>query len=111
MAVTQLYTARLRYLIQAEGSIDGNGDFVNGEDTWSDDIECEAVPSGTPDEKVFEDGKVRRYDFTVYTHPSERDFTIGERVLLTRYGQEYSERVCGFMRYQHQCIIWIGRWG
>lgn len=109
MAVVKLYEASVSRYVQSESTQSENGDMVEGEGSWSDATECEAVPSsGEAAEMTFDDGVTRRYSFTLYLHPNCDTFLIGDRVRLTRMGKKYALEVKGFIRYQHQAKVWVG---
>ena len=109
MAVLNKNPHRLQYLVSTiSGYDDDNGDYHLGEEHWEGDIPCDAVPSGKAEEKVFEDGVLRIYSYTVYLPYNCRTFTIGDRVKISLLGGiEREFNVKGFHRYQLQCKIWV----
>lgn len=108
MAVLIRNPYRLQYLVSVSGYEDQNGDYHPGEDHWEGDIPCDAVPAGKAEERVFEDGAVKSYSYTVYLPSNSRAFTIGDRVKISLLGGIEKEfEVKGFHRYQFQCKIWV----
>lgn len=108
MAVLILKPHKLQYLIVEAGYEDANGDYHEGNSSWSEAIECDAVPaSGSANEIQFEDGMVRKYSFTCYLNPNSRNFKIGERIRLYRNNFYHEYEVKGFQRYQLQCKLWV----
>lgn len=99
----------LSYLITSEGYEDDNGDWHEGESSqWSDPIACHAVPAGSANEIVYEDGSVSTYTYTIGRLKADcREFKIGEEVKLYVDGVERRFTVKGFHRWQHQSKIWV----
>ena len=99
----------MRYKSQAQGSIDGNGDPVQGESEWSSPIPCDAVPAGRANERVFEDGVRRSYSHTIYLKKDCPELYFGQTIEL-RYANSESvsvHSVLGFHRYQLQAKVWV----
>jgi hypothetical protein len=109
MAVLKLKSNLLYYLVTKDGYEDENGDFHQGESFWCEEpLSCDAVPStGNANEITFEDGTVSKYSFTVYLNAGCREFEIGEKVRLDRYGFVGEYTVKGFYSYQHQSKLFI----
>lgn len=107
MVVLKFKSHRLYYYEQS-GYEDENGDYHKEGTTLNPNpFECDAVPAGKADERVFEDGVVRKYSFTCYLKPNVREFTIGEKVKLERQGKTYELTVKGYVPYQHQTKVWV----
>jgi hypothetical protein len=109
MAVLSRNPHSLQYLVSTPGYEDENGDYHPGEEHWEGNIPCDAVPStGKAVERVFEDGVLRSYSYTVYLPSDCRMFTVGDRVKISLLGGiEREFEVKGFHRYQLQCKIWV----
>lgn len=108
MALLSFYQHMVQPLEVSQGRELSNGDYIQGSQRWGCPIACDAVPSGKAEEKVFDDGVIRKYVFTCYLDANCREFTIGEKVRLMREGKEYVLEVKGFMRYQLQSKLWLG---
>jgi hypothetical protein len=99
----------LCYKSQAEGSFNASGDPIPGEESWSGEIPCDAVPAGKSNERIFEDGVKRAYSHTIYLKPDCPDFQVGQTITL-RYvteGKTTKHKVLGFHRYQLQAKLWV----
>lgn len=108
MAVLNRNPHRLQYLISSLGYEDEDGNYHSDKEYWEGDIPCDAVPVGKAEEKVFEDGVVRKYSYTVYLPSNCQTFSIGDRVKIRLSGGiEREFEVKGFHRYQLQCKIWV----
>lgn len=108
MTVLNIKSYKLQYQATTQGYDDVKGDYHPGESYWCGDIECDAVPAGKANERIFEDGSVKKYSFTIYMKSNSRVFCVGEKVRLLRLGEVYECEVKGFMPYQHQHKMWIG---
>lgn len=104
--IINLRPHRLSYLIDGAVEHLPGGMYKAVQGRWEGDILCSCVPAGRANERVFEDGKVRRYSYVVYLDASEREFTIGEKIRLTLLGSTVELEVAGFARYQTMCKIW-----
>lgn len=108
MAVINFKPHYLKPLIASPGYEDEEGDYHPGESHWGESIPCDAVPAGEANEKVFEDGVVRSYTYTVTLPASCQTFVIGDRVRIGLLGGiERDFEVKGFHRWQKQCMIWV----
>lgn len=110
MAVITLKPHILEYEVKTkEGYVDSIGDFHEGKTKWEGEIQCDAVPSsGKSGEINFEDGSVKYYSYTVYLDSDVREFSLGERVRITLYGNiQRVFTVKGFQRYQTQAKLWV----
>lgn len=108
MSVIDLKPHLLSYRVISEGYEDDNGDWHEGSETWSEPIECHAVPAGRANERTFADGTTSTYSYTVgRLTPCCREFKIGEDVRLTIDDIDRVFQVKGFHRYQLQSKIWV----
>lgn len=108
MSVLELKANTIQVQEMAEGYVADNGDYIIGTTKWSRTYKCDAVPAGTAKEISLGDGYSRKYAFTCYLNPKCRDFQIGQKVKVTRYGMTYDLEVIDFKRYQHQAKVWVG---
>lgn len=108
MSILELKSNTIKVLQVSEGYVADNGDYIEGESRWGCDHRCDAVPSGTANEIDLGDGFVKKFSFVCYLSPNCREFIIGEKVLLERYGREYHLEVVDFKRYQYQAKVWVG---
>ena len=107
MAVLVMKKHRLSYLVTTDGYEDENGDYHEGSTEWRGYIPCNAVPAGKAAERMFEDGKVRAYSYTVNLN-IDFDLKIGDRVKIEFLNGEVRQfGVKGFHRYQLQCKVWV----
>lgn len=98
----------LRYKI-VESLIDQFGNPISSE-TWSDYIECDAVPAGKANERAFDDGVRRAYSYTIYLRSDCPEFVLGQSIELWQRDSEMSRKeyeVLGFVRYQLQSKLWV----
>lgn len=108
MSVIELKPHLLSYRVTTEGYEDDNGDWHEGSETWSDPIQCHAVPAGRANEITFADGTTSTYTYTIGRLPSDfREFKIGEDVRLDVEGLVREFQVKGFHRYQLQSKLWV----
>ena len=98
----------LRYKSQAAGSINANGDPVEGSGTWSE-IPCDAVPAGIANERVFDDGVKRSYSHTIYLKPDCPELHYGQTIALkyNNSSEATYHTIKGFHRYQLQAKAWV----
>ena len=108
MSVINLTPHTLRYCNITNGYEDGNGDWHEGTEDWSDPVKCHALPSGSANEITFPDGTTSKYSYTIERLPRDcRDFAVGEKVRLEILGKEMEFQVKGFHRYQLQSKLWV----
>lgn len=108
MSVIDLIPHTLRYCTVSDGYEDERGDWHEGTETWSDPINCHAVPAGAANIITYADGTTATYTYTVgRLDPECREFKIGEKVSLNVCGVEREFQVKGFHRYQLQSKIWV----
>lgn len=108
MAVIEFKPHLLSYLVVETGYEDDNGDYHEGSTSWSDPIECHAVPAGAANEITFADGTTDHYSYVVGRLDADcREFKIGEDVKLIINGMERKFQVKGFHRYQLQSKLWL----
>ena len=108
MPVLDLKPHTLSYLIVSNGYEDDNGDWHEGEETWSEEISCHAVPAGSANIINYEDGRTASYSYTIgRIDPDCKEFDVGERIRL-HIGESVKEySVKGFHRYQLQAKLWV----
>lgn len=109
MAVLKLKPHRLEYKVVEQGVELENGDYIEGSVKWLGSIPCDAVPlQGKATEVKFEDGTTKVCSYVVYLDKDVRNFSLKEvvRVYLLD-GSVKVGRVKGFVRYQHQCKLWV----
>lgn len=108
MSVIEFKSHLLSYRVITDGYEDDNGDWHEGSESWSEPMECHAVPNGRANEITFADGTTSTYSYTVgRLSPDCREFKIGEDVKLNILGIEREFQVKGFHRYQLQSKIWV----
>lgn len=107
MAVLRRMPNIIMRQIVSEGYKDDNGDWHEGEKSWSEPMRCDAVPAGKANVIAYEDGSTATYTFTVYLNPGDYGFKLGDTVSLNRYGHEYILTVKGVHPYQHQYKLWV----
>lgn len=108
MAVIEFKPHLLSYLVVEPGYDDDNGDHHEGSSSWSDPIECHAVPAGAANGITFADGTTSHYSYVVGRLDARcREFKIGEDVKLIIDGMERKFQVKGFHRYQLQSKLWL----
>lgn len=108
MSVLELKPNTIQVKDVTEGYVADNGDYIEGTSKWSMMYKCDAVPASTANEISLGDGYTRKYSFTCYLNPKCRDFELGQKIRLTRYGVTYDLEVIDFKRYQHQAKVWVG---
>lgn len=99
----------LRYKSQADATLDAEGNPVQGKESWSDEIPCDAVPAGKSNERVFDDGVKRSYSHTIYFKPDCPELKCGHTIKLKYMteGKTTFHTVLGFHRYQLQAKAWV----
>lgn len=103
----------LRYLTLTEGHEDtDNGDWVPGNDTWSEPIKCRYETNSKAIEVALpgSDGKIKRYDYVVYLNLDKaKEYPFGEHIqLFNQRGVLVAEKqVQGFQRGQLNMQIWL----
>ncbi len=108
MSVIDLIPHTLRYCTVSDGYEDERGDWHEGTETWSDPIDCHAVPAGVANERTYADGTTYKYSYTIgRIETKHKDFSIGEKIRLNVFGKEMEFQVKGFHRYQAQLKIWV----
>lgn len=109
MAVLKLKPHRLEYQTADIGEELENGDYIEGSKQWNGCIPCDAVPlQGRASEVKFEDGTTKVCSYVVYLDKGVRDFSMKEIVRIHLLGEAVKVgRVKGFVRYQHQCKLWV----
>lgn len=108
MSVINLIPHTLSYCTFGEGYEDDNGDWHEGEETWSDPIPCHAVAAGKANIITYADGSTATYSYTVgRLNPDIREFSVGDRVRVNILGEVQEFDVKGFQRYQLQSKIWV----
>lgn len=108
MAIIELKSNTIQVQEVTDGYVAENGDYIEGTTKWSRTYKCDAVSAGTANEISLGDGYTRKYSFTCYLSSRCRDFALGQKVRLTRYGKVYDLEVVDFKRYQHQAKLWVG---
>lgn len=108
MSVLEIKANTIQVQDVAEGYVAENGDYIEGSSKWSMMYKCDAVPAGTANEVSFGDGSTRVFSFVCYLNSRCRDFQLGQKVRLVRYGNTYDLEVVDFKRYQHQAKLWVG---
>lgn len=113
MAVLDMKPHLLWTSVVTEGEEDENGHFLPSTIAWTRYMKCDVVPASVEKNIInYGDGRTESYVYTVYLPTKCRDFQYGERVKLTRFGEESPVyKVKGFQRYQHQCKLLIGEDG
>lgn len=93
-----------------DGYEDEDGHYHPGSEQWQRYKKCDAVPASIGKNVIqYDDGHMETYSYTLYLTTKTRDFHYGERVKLTRFGEESQVmKVMGFQRYQKQCKLIIG---
>lgn len=116
MAVIKLRQFKFSYLRVTEGHNDENGDWVNGEEEWVDDVECDVTTAaqsgraGTMTTRQYPDGEAEWNTYSIsldkdYPHTFER----GEKIRITHPNNEKVEylTVQGSKRLELQLKVWV----
>ena len=100
---------RLQYVVTTPGYEDENGDYHEGESRYGSDIPCRAVQAGQASERMFEDGIVRKYSYTIYMDDDCPFFALGDKVRVRFSGSCWSREleVLGFNRGQLHAKLWV----
>lgn len=90
-----------------EGTVDTNGDYIEGTRTWGNMYPCLAVPSGKA-QVIVHDGKQYAYNYVVHLNADAPTLTFGDKVKLYQGDTPLGEfDVLGFHRYQLSCLAWL----
>lgn len=116
----------------ADGYEAENGDYIAGEASWGEPIQCDAKPAGKADSILFPDGKRMKYTYEITLDVLTDSFQLGDHIMLLtkthtpdrlrdsegnlvfdknaaqvylRAAREYE--VLGFHRYAYICKLWV----
>ena len=110
MAIVSFRPHKMRIVHKGEGAYDSNGDWVEGQATYSDYIPCRYEPNGSAQTITLPDGTIYKYTFTVYmcVNPAQM-VRYGDVIELTSQDGivrgEFS--VKGFHRGQLDMKVWV----
>lgn len=94
-----------------DGYTDEEGYYHKGTDyqTSEEVIECQAVPSSTPNNVItYDDGSQVQYSYSVLLDRNCREFIRGEKVTLNLLnGVSHNLTVKDFYRYQSNAKLWV----
>lgn len=108
MSVLDYTPHLLSFLTIEDGYEDGNGDWHEGTENWSEPVKCHAVASGSANQIAYDDGTTATYSYTIgRLSPSLHEVKVGDKVKLIISNSEKEYTVKGFHRYQFQSKIWV----
>ncbi len=76
------------------------GDWIKGNEEWSDPIKCRYEPNGTGQQIRLPDGVLYTYSYVVYLDPDNREYPQGAMVRL--YDKDNIQRVEQSIRSSHK---------
>ena len=109
MAMVSFRPHTIVLLTVGEGYQDSNGDYVPGNEEWSEPYPCRAEPNGKARTVPFGDDKGSVYDYTVYMDVDCPVITYGQKVkVFDENGSCIGEFISkGFHKGQLNAKLWI----